>query len=53
MKLVGDGVEEQAEQVMQNLEAVLAAAGCSWPHVVKTTILCVPCGWATQRVGRI
>ena len=43
MKLVGDGVEEQAEQVMQNLEAVLTAAGCSWPHVVKTTILCVPC----------
>ena len=40
MKLVGDGVEEQAEQVMCNLEAILVAAGCAWPDVVKTTILC-------------
>jgi 2-iminobutanoate/2-iminopropanoate deaminase len=40
MKLVGDGVEEQAEQVMNNMEAILGAAGCTFADVVKTTILC-------------
>lgn len=39
MKLVGDSVEEQTEQVMKNMEAILAAAGCSFADVVKTTIL--------------
>ena len=39
MKLVGPGVEEQASQVMRNLEAILRAAGCSFSDVVKTTIL--------------
>jgi 2-iminobutanoate/2-iminopropanoate deaminase len=34
---VGD-VAGQAEQVMQNLSAVLHAAGCDFGHVVKTTI---------------
>ena len=32
------GVEAQAEQVMQNLQGVLEAAGISWRRVVKTTI---------------
>ncbi len=37
--LVGAGdVRAEAEQVMQNLRAVLAAAGCSFADVVKTTI---------------
>lgn len=40
MKLVGDGVEEQAEQVMRNMEAILAAAGCTFDDIVKTTVLC-------------
>ena len=40
MKLAGDGVEEQAEQVMRNMEAILAAAGCTFDDVVKTTVLC-------------
>jgi 2-iminobutanoate/2-iminopropanoate deaminase len=31
-------VTEQAEQVMKNIEAVLAAANLSFNHVVKTTI---------------
>ena len=31
-------VRAEAEQVMQNLRAVLAAAGCSFADVVKTTI---------------
>ena len=33
-----EGVEAQAEQVMDNLAAVLAAAGGSFADVVKTTI---------------
>ena len=33
-----DGVKEQTEQVMHNLEQVLIAAGGSWSDVVKTTI---------------
>ncbi len=31
-------VEEEAEQVMKNLEAVLLAAGMDFTHIVKTTI---------------
>ena len=37
-KMVEGGVEEQARQVMANLAAVLAAAGCTFGDVVKTTI---------------
>ena len=33
----GDTIEAQAEQVMQNLAAVLAEAGSSFEKVVKTT----------------
>ncbi len=35
--VVGD-ITAQAEQVMANLNAVLATAGCGWNDVVKTTI---------------
>ncbi len=35
-KLVGTTIEEQAEQVMKNLAAVLEAAGSSTDKVVKT-----------------
>lgn len=34
---VGGSVSDQAEQVMNNLEAVLAAAGCTFADVVKAT----------------
>lgn len=37
--LAADDVEGQAEQVMKNLGAVLEAAGSSFSHVVKTTVL--------------
>jgi 2-iminobutanoate/2-iminopropanoate deaminase len=37
-QLVGGGVEAETKQVLDNLEAVLAAAGGSWSDVVKTTI---------------
>ena len=37
-QIVEGGVAEQAEQVMKNLTAVLAAAGTDLENVVKTTI---------------
>jgi 2-iminobutanoate/2-iminopropanoate deaminase len=36
-EMVGGGVKEQAEQVISNLQAVLAAAGSDLAHVIKTT----------------
>lgn len=33
----GDTIQLQAEQVMKNLEAILAAAGTDFRHVIKTT----------------
>lgn len=38
MQVVEGDVSAQAEQVMKNLNAVLATAGCTWKDVVKTTI---------------
>lgn len=38
MQIVEGDVVAQAERVLQNLTAVLAAAGASWGTVVKTTI---------------
>ena len=35
---IPDGIEEQTEQAMKNLSAVLSEAGCSMDDVVKTTI---------------
>ena len=35
---VPGGVEEQAEQSLRNLKAVLAGAGCTMEDVVKTTV---------------
>jgi 2-iminobutanoate/2-iminopropanoate deaminase len=37
-ELVGGDVAAQSERALQNLEAVLAAAGMSFAHVVKTTV---------------
>ena len=39
MKLKGEGVEEQAVQALDNLKAILEAAGCSLSSVCKTTVL--------------
>jgi len=36
--LVDGGVEAQAERALQNLSAVLDAAGCTFADVVKTTV---------------
>lgn len=37
-KLAGGGVQEQAQQALENLKAVLEAAGSSLDNVVKTTV---------------
>lgn len=37
-KLVGEGIEAQTNQVLDNLEQVLKSAGLTFAQVVKTTI---------------
>ena len=37
-QVVEGDVKVQTERVLENLNEVLAAAGCSWRHVVKTTV---------------
>jgi 2-iminobutanoate/2-iminopropanoate deaminase len=43
-QFVSDDVAEQTKQVLQNLEAVLKAAGCSFASVVKTTVFLADMG---------
>ncbi len=38
MQLVPGDIADQTTQVLKNLRAVLASAGCGWGDVVKTTI---------------
>jgi 2-iminobutanoate/2-iminopropanoate deaminase len=38
MEVVSGDVVPQAQQVLANLDGVLAAAGCTWGDVVKTTV---------------
>lgn len=38
-KLVEGGIEEQTEQVLKNMGAILKEAGLDYSHVVKTTCL--------------
>lgn len=42
--LVGDDVATQTQRVLQNLQAVLASAGTSLAHVVKTTVFLTDMG---------
>lgn len=37
-KLAGESIEEQTEQVLKNLEAVLCANGMGFENVIKTTV---------------
>lgn len=37
-KMAGDSIEEQANQILSNLESVLEAAGMTFANVVKTTV---------------
>ncbi|HLW52162.1 MAG TPA: RidA family protein [Candidatus Angelobacter sp.] len=36
--IVSGGIEQQTEQVLKNLSAVLSAAGSGWDKVVKTSV---------------
>ncbi len=47
-ELVAGGIVEQTEQVMNNLAAVLEAAGLSFAQVVKTTIFLTDLGSFSQ-----
>ena len=38
MEIVAEGIVEQTEQVLSNLEAVLTAAGSDLSRVIKTTV---------------
>ena len=38
-KIVDGGIDEQTKQVMNNIGAILDAAGCTFDNVVKTTCL--------------
>ncbi|WP_005035843.1 RidA family protein [Holophaga foetida] len=38
MEMVTGPIEPQTERVLQNLDAILAAAGTGWDRVVKTTV---------------
>ena len=37
-QIIAGDVRAQTERVLANLAAVLGASGCSWRHVVKTTV---------------
>ena len=37
--LIGEGIEEQTEQALKNMGAILDAAGSSFSQVLKTTVL--------------
>jgi len=41
MSFLDGTIEEQTRRVLENLDAVLAAAGTSWNRVVKTTVFMV------------
>lgn len=41
MELVLGSIEDETKQVMENLKAVLEAAGLTFEHVIKTTIFLI------------
>ncbi len=43
-ELVAGSIEEQTARVLENLAAVLAAAGAGFEHVVKTTVFLLDLG---------
>lgn len=43
-QMVDGDIAAQTRQVMRNLEAVLAAAGCTFDHVVRSTIYLLDLG---------
>lgn len=43
-RLAGEDIETQTRQVLDNVGAVLAAGGCGWEDVIKTTIFLTDLG---------
>ena len=43
-QLVEGGIKEQATRVMENIKALLAAAGADFSHVARTTVFMVDLG---------
>ena len=41
MSFLGGNIEEQTKQVLENLDAVLDAAGTNWNRVVKATVFMI------------
>lgn len=41
MLLAGDGIESQTKQVLANIKAVLAEAGCTQEHVVQARVFLI------------
>jgi 2-iminobutanoate/2-iminopropanoate deaminase len=37
-QMTGTDISEQTARVLENLQAILTAAGLGWPNVVKTTV---------------
>jgi 2-iminobutanoate/2-iminopropanoate deaminase len=46
--LITGGIQEQTERVLNNLTAILTAAGSSWEKVVKTTVFLKDMGQFAQ-----
>jgi 2-iminobutanoate/2-iminopropanoate deaminase len=44
MTLQDGSIEEQTEQVLKNLDAILTAAGTNWSRVIKTTVFLTDLG---------
>jgi 2-iminobutanoate/2-iminopropanoate deaminase len=44
MSFIDGTIEEQTQQVLKNLDAVLAAAGTSWDRVVKASVFMIDLG---------
>lgn len=47
-ELVTSGIKDEAKQVMENINAILTAAGLSFANVVKTTIFLTDMGTFAQ-----
>lgn len=44
MEMVTGSIEDQTRRALQNLDAILAAAGTTWERVVKTTVFLTDLG---------
>ncbi len=52
-EIIGETIQEQAEQVLKNIGAILEEAGTDFDHVVKTTCFLKWYEWLCTFVGSI